>query len=64
MGHSLDPSADDGQGRAARPGRSHLERCWRQDCDIDPMILRLLLLRHRGSHAQARCLEQELLPLF
>lgn len=42
----------------------HLERCWQQECDIDPMILRLRLLRHLGSLRQALCLEQELLPLF
>ncbi len=42
--------------------RRHLERCWGEECDIDPMILRLL--RHRGSLPQARSLEQELLPLF
>jgi hypothetical protein len=29
-----------------------------------PMILRLRQLRHQGSLEQARCLEQELLPLF
>lgn len=44
--------------------RCHLERCWQQDCDIDPMILRLRLLRHRGELPQADCLEQELEPLF
>jgi hypothetical protein len=44
--------------------RRHLERCWGEECDIDPMILRLRLLRHRGSLPQARSLEQELLPLF
>ena len=44
--------------------RAHLERCWREDCDLDPMILRLRLLRRRGAVPQARCLEQELLPLF
>jgi hypothetical protein len=44
--------------------RRHLERCWQQECDIDPMILRLRLLRHLGSLRQALCLEQELLPLF
>lgn len=44
--------------------RRHLERCWRRDCDIDPMILRLRLLRHRQQLRQARSLEQELLPLF
>lgn len=42
----------------------HLERCWLLDCDIDPMILRLRLLRQRGCFPQVRCLEQELLPLF
>jgi hypothetical protein len=44
--------------------RRHLIRCWCRDCDIDPMILRLRQLRHQGSLEQARCLEQELLPLF
>jgi hypothetical protein len=44
--------------------RQHLERCWGQECDIDPMILRMRLLRHRGSLPQALSLEQELLPLF
>jgi hypothetical protein len=44
--------------------RTHLERCWQEDCDIDPMILRLRLLRRRGAMPQARSLEQELLPLF
>ena len=44
--------------------RSYLERCWEQDCDIDPMILRMRLLRHLGSEPQADCLEQELQPLF
>jgi hypothetical protein len=44
--------------------RGHLERCWLQECDIDPMILRLRQLRQRGSLPQARSLEQELLPLF
>jgi len=44
--------------------RCHLERCWSEECDIDPMILRMRLLRHLGSLPQARCLEQELLPLF
>lgn len=41
----------------------HLERCWCLECDIDPMILRLRLLRQRGCLPQVRCLEQELLPL-
>jgi hypothetical protein len=44
--------------------RQHLECCWGQECDIDPMILRMRLLRHRGSLPQALSLEQELLPLF
>jgi hypothetical protein len=44
--------------------RCHLERCWGEECDIDPMILRLRLLRHLGSLPQALSLEQELLPLF
>lgn len=43
--------------------RGHLERCWVEECDIDPMILRLRLLRHQGCLPQAACLEQELLPL-
>ena len=41
-----------------------LERCWRLECDIDPMILRARMLRHQGWPCQALCLEQELLPLF
>lgn len=44
--------------------RAHLERCWQQECDIDPMILRMRLLRHLGDRLQADCLEQELQPLF
>ncbi len=43
---------------------AHLERCWQQECDIDPMILRMRLLRHLGAIPQADCLEQELQPLF
>jgi hypothetical protein len=44
--------------------RPYLERCWDLVCDIDPMILRLRLLRHLGAEPQAVCLEQELQPLF
>lgn len=44
--------------------RRHLESCWQHDCDIDPMILRMRLLRHLGALPQADCLEQELQPLF
>jgi hypothetical protein len=43
--------------------KRHLEQCWQRVCDIDPMILRLRLLRRRGCLPQARCLEQELLPV-
>ncbi len=48
----------------AAGSRAHLESCFRRVCDIDPMILRVRQLRHQGSLGQARCLEQELLPLF
>lgn len=44
--------------------RSHLERTWLLECDIDPMIIRLRQLRHQGCLPQAVCLEQELLPLL
>ncbi len=48
-----------------QPGsRDHLEDCYGQECDIDPLILRVRQLRHRGEYPQARCLEQELLPLL
>lgn len=47
-----------------RRWRLHLERCWRRECDIDPLILRLRQLRVSGAVDQALCLEQELLPLF
>ena len=46
------------------PRRTLLERCWLLDCDIDPMILRMRLLRHLGALPQASCLEEELQPLF
>ena len=55
MAHPTDPLAE---------RRSLLERCWQQDCDIDPMILRMRLLRHLGALPQADCLEEELQPLF
>ncbi|QVL54664.1 MAG: hypothetical protein KFB97_05165 [Cyanobium sp. M30B3] len=54
-GHGLDPVAG---------ARRHLSRCWRRECDIDPLILRARQLRRRGARGLARCLEQELLPLF
>ncbi|MBU6353995.1 MAG: hypothetical protein KGQ81_03445 [Cyanobacteria bacterium REEB498] len=44
--------------------RQRFERAFDLECDLDPMILRARLLRQRGSNPQARCLEQELLPLF
>lgn len=37
--------------------------CYQQVCDIDPLILRVRQLRHRGDFPRARCLEQELMPL-
>lgn len=44
--------------------RRRLDRCWDNDCDIDPLILRTRLLRRRGRWRQARSLEQELLPII
>ena len=44
--------------------RRRFERSLELECDLDPMILRARLLRQQGSTPQARCLEQELLPLF
>lgn len=55
MAHPTDPQPE---------RRSHLERCWQKECDIDPMILRMRLLRQLGALPQADCLEQELQPLF
>jgi hypothetical protein len=46
------------------PQSDRLERCLRQDCDIDPLILRARLLRDLGREPQAASLEQELFPLF
>ncbi|MCP9927934.1 hypothetical protein [Cyanobium sp. CH-040] len=51
-------------GPPAERRRRHLERSWRRDCDIDPMILRARQLRRQGSLPQAVSVEQELLPLF
>lgn len=59
MGHPSDSWA-----RSSAEQRHHLRRCWRQDCELDPLILRVRLLRLQGCLPQARCLEQELLPLF
>ena len=44
--------------------RQRFELALDLECDLDPMILRARLLRQQGSLPQARCLEQELLPLF
>ena len=44
--------------------RERLEQALDLDCDLDAMILRVRQLRRQGSAPQARCLEQELLPLF
>jgi hypothetical protein len=61
-----EPGADPARVHAAAAGgaRCHLARCWGRDCDIDPLILRVRLLRGRGARHLAVCLEQELLPLF
>ena len=67
MAHPDDVRLRRGDGREDDPGlsaRRHLSRCWRRDCDIDPLILRARQLRRRGAWGLAKCLEQELLPLF
>ena len=40
-----------------------LDRCWRNDCDIDHLILRARQLRRLGRWRLARCLDQEVLPI-
>jgi hypothetical protein len=67
MAHPDDVRLRRGDGRENDPAagiRRHLSRCWRHECDIDPLILRARRLRQRGFKGLARCLEQELLPLF
>jgi hypothetical protein len=44
--------------------RRRFERALDLECDLDPMILRARQLRRQQQLPQARCLEQELLPLF
>ena len=44
--------------------RQRFELALSLECDLDPMILRARQLRRQGSSPQARCLEQELRPLF
>jgi hypothetical protein len=41
-----------------------LECCLGLECDIDPLILRLRILRSNNAWAEINCLEQELSPLF
>lgn len=63
--HDPDPCLDPNRWAwAPARQRHHLSRCWALECDIDPMILRARQLRHQGALRQARCVEQELLPLF
>lgn len=44
--------------------REHLLRCWHREFDLDPLILRIRVLRFRGAWLQVQCLEQELQPLI
>ena len=43
--------------------RRQLDQCWQDECDIDHLILRARQLRRWGRWRQARCLEQEVLPI-
>ena len=43
--------------------RRQLDQCWQDECDIDHLILRARQLRLWGRWRQARCLEQEMLPI-
>ena len=43
--------------------RRRLDRCWRDECDIDPLILRARELRRQGRWRLARVLDQELFPI-
>ena len=43
--------------------RRQLHQCWQDECDIDHLILRARQLRRWGRWRQARCLEQEVLPI-
>ena len=43
--------------------RRQLDQCWQDECDIDHLILRARQLRRWGRWLQARCLEQEVLPI-
>ena len=43
--------------------RRQLDQCWQDECDIDYLILRARQLRRWGRWRQARCLEQEVLPI-
>ena len=44
--------------------RRQLDQCWQDECDIDHLILRARQLRRWGRWRQARCLEQEVLPII
>ena len=44
--------------------RLRCDRCWQNDCYIDPLILRARQLRRWGRWRQARSLEQELIPIL
>jgi hypothetical protein len=64
-GDNGESAAGDGAPSEAASGvRRHLVRCWRLECDIDPLILRVRLLHGRGARRLAISLEQELLPFF
>ena len=43
--------------------RRQLDQCWQDECDIDHLNLRARQLRRWGRWRQARCLEQEVLPI-
>ena len=43
--------------------RRQLDRCWRSECDVDPLILRARKLRRHGRWRLARGLDQELFPI-
>ena len=43
--------------------RRQLDQCWQDECDMDHLILRARQLRRWGRWRQARCLEQEVLPI-
>ena len=44
--------------------RQQLDRCWGNECDIDPLILRSRLLISLGRRLQARGVQQEMQPMI